>query len=104
MKSFLLPKFGAFLCLAASYIGLNAQNGKDLNYKVFSKSSLDFNGYKGYFSDLISLHRATRHQGGEIRITSNRNSQNGAILLDDFSHARLFCDFKLLFSLFMCNG
>ena len=44
MKSFLLPKFGAFWCLAASYIGLNAQNGKDLNYKVFSKSSLDFNG------------------------------------------------------------
>ena len=44
MKSFLPPRFGAFWCLAAFYIGLNAQNGKDLNYKVFSKFSLDFNG------------------------------------------------------------
>jgi hypothetical protein len=100
----LVNRLGVFLCFGAACIGLSAQNGEDRNYKVFSTFSEDFNGDKGDFSNLISLHGATRHQGGEIGITSNRNSQNGAVLLDDFSDSTPFSDFELSFRLFMGNG
>ena len=100
----LVNRLGVFLCFGAACIGLSAQNGEDRNYKVFSTFSEDFNGDKGDFSDLISLHGSTRHQGGEIGITSNRNSQNGAVLLDDFSDSTPFSDFELSFRLFMGNG
>ena len=85
MKTTLIHRLGVFWCLTTACIGLNAQNGEDRNYKVLSSFSEDFNGDKGDFSDLISLHGSARHQGKEARITSNRNGQNGAILLDDFS-------------------
>jgi len=66
--------------------------------------SEDFNGDKGEFNELISLHGNTRHHKQVLKITESRAGQNGSVLIQDFTEGASFNSFEISFRLFMGSG
>ena len=95
--------FASVFLLLAAMLSLNAQVDID-SFTEIASFSEDFNGDKGDLSNLISLHGNTRHHKQVLKITENRNNQNGSVLLEDFAEGASFSSFEISFRLFMGNG
>ncbi|MBO89640.1 MAG: hypothetical protein CMP14_08970 [Rickettsiales bacterium] len=70
--------------------------------EVLDSFSEDFNGEE--INELISLDGTAAHSDDELKITEAANSQNGGMLLEDFTEGTPFSNFEMNFRLFMGNG